>query len=72
MSKNTKVKAAMGKVAREIPIIAWAVEMDGKITPDYVLPTRATARYLRNFEAENGSARKVHVRKVKLQVIPGR
>ena len=60
----------MKKVTQQI--IAWAVEMDGKITPDYVLPTRATARYLRNFEAENGDSKKVHVRKVAMYVIPGR
>ena len=72
MSKSTKVKAAMNKTAREIPIIAWAVEADGIINPADVYPTRASARYLRNEMEQWGEAQRVHVRKVKLQVIPGR
>ena len=32
------------------PITAWAVEIEGKIDPLDVYPTRATARYVRNVE----------------------
>ena len=71
MSK-TKVNKAVSKVAREIPIIAWAVEADGKIHPTDVYPTREYARYMRNEMTAFGVAAKAHVRKVVLQVIPGR
>lgn len=72
MKQNTKVNKAVSKTAREIPIIAWAVEIGGKIYPADVFPTRASARYVRNEVERWGEAQKVHVRKVSLQVIPGR
>lgn len=54
------------------PIAAWAVELDGKIYPEDVLPTRAVARYIRNVEARSEFVKKATVRKVILQVVPGR
>ena len=54
------------------PITAWAVEIEGKIDPADVYPTRATARYVRNAEARSGFVKKASVRKVVLQVVPGR
>lgn len=54
------------------PITAWAVELDGKIYPEDVLPTRAVARYIRNVEARSEFVKKATVRKVILQVVPGR
>ena len=45
------------------PITAWAVEIEGKIDPLDVYPTRATARYVRNVEASMGLYKKVSVRK---------
>ena len=54
------------------PITAWAVEIDGKIDVLDVLPTRASARYIRNIEARSGFVKKASVRKVVLQVVPGR
>ena len=54
------------------PITAWAVELDGKIYPEDVLPTRAAARYIRNVEARSEFVKKATVRKVILQVVPGR
>ena len=54
------------------PITAWAVEIEGKIDPWDVYPTRATARYVRNVEASMGLYKKVSVRKVNLIPVPGR
>ena len=54
------------------PITAWAVEIEGKIDPSDVYPTRATARYVRNTEVRSGFVKKASVRKVVLQVVPGR
>ena len=54
------------------PITAWAVEIEGKIDPLDVYPTRATARYVRNAEASMGLYKKVSVRKVNLIPVPGR
>lgn len=54
------------------PITAWAVELDGKIYPEDVLPTRAVARYIRNVEARSELVKKATVRKLILQVVPGR
>ena len=54
------------------PITAWAVEIEGKIDPADVYPTRATARYVRNAEVRGGFVKKASVRKVVLQVVPGR
>ena len=72
MKKDTKAKNAMNKTAREVPIIAWAVEMDGKIHPADVFPTRALARYVRGEVESWGDSQKIHVRKIAIQVIPGR
>ena len=54
------------------PITAWAVEIEGKIDPADVYPTRATARYVRNTEASMGLYKKVSVRKLNLIPVPGR
>ncbi len=54
------------------PITAWAVEIEGKIDPADVYPTRATARYVRNAEVCGGFVKKASVRKIVLQVVPGR
>ena len=54
------------------PITAWAVEIEGKIDPADVYPTRATARYVRNAEAAMGLYKKISVRKVNLIPVPGR
>ena len=54
------------------PVTAWAVEIEGKIDPLDVYPTRATARYVRNVEASMGLYKKVSVRKVNLIPVPGR
>lgn len=72
MKTVTKINKAIAKSAKQVPIIAWAVEADGVINPADVYPTRASARYLRNEMEQWGEAQRVHVRKVKLQVIPGR
>ena len=62
----------MNKQNNQNPITAWAVEIEGKIDPANVYPTRAGARYMRNIEARSGFAKKASVRKVVLQVVPGR
>ena len=54
------------------PITAWAVEIEGKIDPDFVFNNRATARHVRNAEASMGLYKKVSVRKVNLIPVPGR
>lgn len=54
------------------PITAWAVETDGSILPGNVFSTRDSARYIRNIEASQGYVSKASVRKVTIQVIPGR
>lgn len=54
------------------PITAWAVEIEGKIDPLDVYPTRATARYVRNAEASMGLYKKIHVRKLQLIPVEGR
>ena len=54
------------------PITAWAVEIEGKIDPLDVYPTRATARYVRNVEASMGLYKKISVRKLNLIPVPGR
>ena len=70
-SNKTKVTNSASKTAREVPIIAWAVEIDGKIDPVDVYRTRSYARMVRN-DFDGIISDTVHVRKVKLQVIPGR
>lgn len=62
----------MNKQNNQKPITAWAVEIEGKIDPADVYPTRATARYVRNAEASMGLYKRASVRKVVLQVVPGR
>ena len=54
------------------PITAWAVEIEGKIDPDFVFNTRATARHVRNTEASVGLYKKVSVRKLNIIPVPGR
>ena len=54
------------------PITAWAVEIEGKIDPDFVFNNRATARHVRNIEASVGLYRQISVRKINLVPVPGR
>ena len=54
------------------PITAWAVEIEGKIDPDFIFNDRATARHVRNTEASVGLYKKISVRKVNLIPVPGR
>ena len=55
------------------PITAWAVEIEGKINLADVYPTRANARYVRNYLLKHESfIKKASTRKVVLQVVPGR
>lgn len=63
MQKTTQQKS---------PITAWAVEIEGKIDPDFVFNNRATARHVRNTEASVGLYKKISVRKVNLIPVPGR
>ena len=67
MQKTKNVGEGIAK-----PLTVWAVELDGKIYPEDVLPTRAVARYIRNVEAKNEFVKKATVRKLILQVVPGR
>lgn len=62
----------MQKQNNQNPITAWAVEIEGKIDPADVYPTRDTARYVRNAEASVGLYKRVHVRKVELTPVKGR
>ena len=62
----------MQKQNNQKPITAWAVEIEGKIDPDFVFNNRATARYVRNAEASVGLYKKVSVRKVELTTVKGR
>lgn len=62
----------MNKQNNQKPITAWAVEIEGKIDPLDVYPTRATARYVRNAEASMGLYKRVHVRKLQLLPVKGR
>lgn len=54
------------------PITAWAIEIDGKIDTLDIYPTRATARYVRNTEADVGLYKKISTRKVEIKVVNGR
>ena len=74
MQKTTQQKPITSNEVSGIgsPITAWAVEIEGKIDPLDVYPTRATARYVRNVEASMGLYKKISVRKVKLIPVPGR
>lgn len=62
----------MNKQNNQNPLTAWAVEIEGKIDPADVYPTRATARYVRNAEASMGLYKKIHVRKLHLLPVKGR
>ena len=74
MNKQNSQKPITSKEVSGIssPITAWAVEIEGKIDPADVYPTRATARYVRNAEAAMGLYKKISVRKVNLVPVPGR
>lgn len=55
------------------PITAWAVEIDGSLDDLAVIPTRAMARQVRNQLIKYDPViTKATVRKVVLQVVPGR
>jgi hypothetical protein len=60
----------MNKQNNQKPIIAWTVEVNGKIDPS-VCTTRAAARYIRKLKSKNGTV-DAHVRKVIIQVVKGR
>lgn len=63
----------MNKQNNQKPITAWAVEIEGKIDPADVYPTRASARYVRNQLLKHEPfIKKASTRKVVLQVVPGR
>ena len=62
----------MQKTIQQKPITAWAVEIEGKIDPDFVFNNRATARYTRNTEASVGLYKKISVRKLQLIPVTGR
>ena len=72
--QNTQQKPITSKEVSGIssPITAWAVEIEGKIDPDFVFNNRATARYVRNIEASVGLYKKISVRKLNLIPVPGR
>jgi len=78
MTKNTKVTKAVAKAAKQVPIIAWAVEVNGEIKPHNIFSTRETAREVRNDVDEWAWAsggvdrQKAHIRKIAIQVIDGR
>ena len=72
--QNTQPKPITSKEVSGIssPITAWAVEIEGKIDPDFVFNNRATARYVRNTEASVGLYKKISVRKLQLIPVKGR
>ena len=49
---------------------AWAVEVDGEISPWCTYPSRKEAREERNWHADNGA--KAHVRKVEIRKVKGK
>ena len=51
-------------------IKAWAVEVDGEISPWCTYPSRKEAREERNWHADNGA--KAHVRKVEIRKVKGK
>ena len=62
-----------GYASKRKPLTAWAVEIDGAISPSFIVSTRAYARSIRNDTAEvYGSDAKVSVRKVMITPIKGR
>ena len=59
--------------SQQKPITAWAVEIDGTLDDLAVIPTRAMARQVRNQLIKYDPViTKATVRKVVLQVVPGR
>ena len=74
MQKTTQQKPITSKEVSGIisPITAWAVEIEGKIDPDFVFNNRATARHVRNTEASVGLYKKISVRKLQLIPVKGR
>ena len=75
--KNVNKSEGWGLISKEgdgiaKPITAWAVEIEGKIDPDFVFNNRATARHVRNTEASVGLYKKISVRKINLVPVPGR
>ena len=72
--QNTQQKPITSKEVSGIssPITAWAVEIEGKIDPDFIFNNRATARYVRNTDASVGLYKKISVRKINLVPVPGR
>ena len=49
---------------------AWAVEVDGEISPWHTYPSRKEAREERNWQADRGA--KAHVRKVEIRKVKGK
>lgn len=49
---------------------AWAVEVDGEISPWCTYPSRKEAREERNWYADRGA--KAHVRKVEIRKVKGK
>ena len=74
MQKTIQQKPITSKEVSGIgsPITAWAVEIEGKIDPDFVFNNRATARHVRNTEASVGLYKKISVRKLQLIPVKGR
>ena len=74
MNKQNNQKPITSKEVSGIgsPITAWAVEIEGKIDPDFVFNNRATARHVRNTEASVGLYKKISVRKLQLIPVKGR
>ena len=74
MQKDIQQKPITSKEVSGIssPITAWAVEIEGKIDPDFVFNNRATARHVRNTEASVGLYKKISVRKLQLIPVKGR
>ena len=72
--QNTQQKPITSKEVSGVssPITAWAVEIEGKIDPDFIFNNRATARHVRNTEASVGLYKKISVRKLNLIPVPGR
>ena len=75
MSKHTNQKPITSNKVSGIssPITALAVEIDGSLDDLAVIPTRAAARQVRNQLIKYDPViTKATVRKVVLQVVPGR
>ena len=75
MNKQNNQKPITSKEVSGISslITAWAVEIDGSLDELAVIPTRAMARQVRNQLIKYDPViTKATVRKVVLQVVPGR